>query len=343
MMDYLRRRFIKVTVGSISSKLRRVHSSVPQGGKWSAPLWDFEISTLEDLDLNGQLMSYADDCSLVYEISCSNRDSIITAVNNDLATLETWGLQWLVSFEPTKTHSIVISRQDSSFDPTGITFMDKPVSPVEEMKLVGFIFDCKMTMAPMVDHVARKARSKLSAVHRLRQHLDSKNMEQMYKAFVRSTIEYGNLVYLSAADTHKQKLDRIQARAAKIGNFSLETLDSRRCAALIGFTFKLLDGGGRGLLDDFVPTITESEQSITRQPKVCEIVPALDFRDTSKQYDRSIGGQIPVVWNMIPQELTLGKETDEWQKKTKNCQRFLTGEKLADPKLKKCKKTSASF
>jgi hypothetical protein len=110
-----------------------------------------------------------------------------------------------------------------------------------------------------------------------------------------------------------------------------------------GCTFKLLDGGGRGLLNDFVPTITEPEQSITRQSKVCEIVPALDFRDTSKQYDRSIGGQIPVVWNMIPQELTLGEGTDEWQKKTKNCQRFLTGKKLADLKPKNVKKISASF
>ena len=183
-----------------------------------------------------------------------------------------------------------------------------------------------MTMAPMVDHVARKARSELS---------DSKNMEQMYKTFVHSTIEYGNPVYLFAADTHKQKLDRIQARAAKVGNFSVGTLDSRRCAALIGFTFKLLDGCGREFLNDFVPTITEPEQSITRQSKVREIVPAFDFRDTSKQYDPNIGGQIPVVRNAIPQELALSKETDEWQKKTKNCQRFLTGEKLADPKPEK--------
>ena len=173
-----------------------MYSSVPQGGKWSAPLWDFEISTLGDLDLVGELMSYADDCSLVYVVDEHNRGSVVADVNKDLAQLMDWGIEWHVSFEPTKTHSIVISRQDAPFDASGVQFMDKMVGAVEEMKLVGFIFDCKMTMAPMVGHVARKARKKLAAICRLKQHLDSKNLEQMYKAFVRSTVEYGNLVYV---------------------------------------------------------------------------------------------------------------------------------------------------
>jgi hypothetical protein len=216
MTDYLRRRFIRVAAGSVSSKLKRVYSSVPQGGKWSAPLWDFEISTLGDLDLAGELISDADDCSLVYVIDSCNRNTVTADVNNDLALLEDWGCKWHVTFEPTKTHSIVISRKDDPFISSGIHFMGEDIDPVTEMKLVGVIFDCKMTMGPMVDYVARKARVKLAAICRLRQHLDSRNLEQMYKAFVRSTIEYGNLVYMSAAASHKQKLNRVQARAQKM-------------------------------------------------------------------------------------------------------------------------------
>ena len=40
--------------------------------------------------------------------------------------------------------------------PDGIKFMDKPVVPVAEMKLVGFVFDPKMTMVPMINYVARQ-------------------------------------------------------------------------------------------------------------------------------------------------------------------------------------------
>ena len=57
---------------------------------------------------------------------------------------------------------------------------------VAQMKLVGFIFDEKMTLKPMIDHVASKARKKLNAICRLRRHLDAKNLEQMCKAFMSS-------------------------------------------------------------------------------------------------------------------------------------------------------------
>ena len=328
MRDYLLRRFIKVVVGGYSSKERRIYSSVPQGGKWSAPLWDFEISTLKDLDLHGWLLNYADDCSLVYEISSTNRQSIIAAANQDLAALEAWGVTWLVSFEPTKTHSMVVSRKSSPFDPSGIYFMGENIEPVDEMKLVGFIFDPKMTMKPMVDHVARKARSKLSAICRLKQHLDHNNLEQMYKAFVRSSIEYGNLEYMSAGSSITGKLDRIQAAAERMGNFSVESLGSRRDAALIGFVFKLLDGDGKGMLNDFIPTVVQPVQSRTRRAKKMEIKRRLDFEETSKQYDRSIEGRITEVWSKIPEELLKVKEGDSWQSATKNCQRFLTGKNV---------------
>jgi hypothetical protein len=331
MKNYLRRRFIRVVVGGESSKLRRIRSSVPQGGKWSAPLWDFEIATLGDLNLEGILLSYADDCSLLYKIDKNNRDTVTATVNSDLAALQEWGIEWHVSFEPSKTHSLVISRKRSPsnpFDPSGINFMGKPIGQVKQMKLVGFIFDEKMTMKPMIDYVARKARKKLNAISRLKQHLDASNLETMYKAFVRSSLEYGNLEYLSAGASIKAKLDRVQAAAERMGKFKVESLDSRREASLIGFTFKLLDGAGRGLLQDFIPTLEMPVASKTKQLKKVRVKPRLDSRDTSKQYDRSIEGHFPKVWSTLPPDLLQNSETDNWQSLTKNCQRFLTGKVL---------------
>jgi hypothetical protein len=72
MKDYLKNRFIQVLVGKQKSKKHRIFSSVPQGGKMSAPLWDFDISTFDDLDLFAILFSYADDCTLFYEITDEN-------------------------------------------------------------------------------------------------------------------------------------------------------------------------------------------------------------------------------------------------------------------------------
>jgi hypothetical protein len=159
---------------------------VPQGGKMSAPLWDFDISTLDDLDLFAMLFSYADDCTLFYEITDENARSIVAQANSDLKQLEQWGIQWLVSFEPTKTHIFVASRKskENTFDPSGISFMGNLIEQVKDVKIVGFIFDEKMTMEKMLKHVSKKAKTKLGAIKRLSHHLDSGNLEVMYKAFV---------------------------------------------------------------------------------------------------------------------------------------------------------------
>ena len=93
----------------------------------------------------------------------------------------------------------------------------EPIQQVSQMKLVGFVFDLKMTWGPMVDRLAKKARCKLGAIRRLRPFLDSENLKLMYTAFVRSGMEYGSVLYMGAADSHLEKLNRIRHSAQNLG------------------------------------------------------------------------------------------------------------------------------
>ena len=68
----------------------------------------------------------------------------------------------------------------------------------------------------------------------------------MYKSFVRSCLEYGHLLYFGAAKCHLDHLDALQHRAAGICHCTFPSLESRRHAAAIGLTCRLLDGEGRG-------------------------------------------------------------------------------------------------
>ena len=77
----------------------------------------------------------------------------------------------------------------------------------------------------------------------------------MYKAFVRSVMEFGNLEYMSAADTHLARLDTVQRSAQRICGSIFESLEVRREAAVFGLVCKLLDGDGRGGLNEFVPQL----------------------------------------------------------------------------------------
>ena len=143
------------------------------------------------------------------------------------------------------------------------------------------------------------------------------------------------MVTIPAGSSYKERLDRVQAAAGQMGSFSVKSLGSRRETALIEFTLKLLDKNGRGLLNDFIPTITLSQAS--SRPKICS---KLESRDTTKQFDRSIEGQISQIWPKIPTELLTKEKTDEWQGLTKNCQRSLTGKKLRETRKLKNKQSA---
>ena len=148
----------------------------------------------------------------------------------------------------------------------------------------------------MVTKTSRKGRSKIAALYRLRPYLDSANLETMYKAFVRSSLEYGSLEYMVAAPTHLKKLDRIQDAAERLGGFKVESLASRRDASLFGLMFKFLDGGGRGHLNNFTPTITEVDPA----HKGRHTVTGLQLVDKTNRksllcYERSIAGKAPKV------------------------------------------------
>ena len=332
LKSYLKNRFIEVVRGIARSRRRLITSSVPQGGKWSAPLWDYDIATLDELEIE-ELFAYADDLGLIYEVTDENYNSIIDHINEDFDKLEKWAKEWNVTFAADKTEAMVISRKKKAFDISALRFKGEEVEQVKEIKLVGFTFDEKMTMEPMIKKASKKGRAKIAALYRLKPYLDSENLETMYKAFVRSSMEYGNLEYMAGAPTHLLKLDRIQAAAEKLGGFKVESLESRRDASLIGLLFKVLDGDGRGKLDDFKPTI----ETLDPIRKGRHTTTGLQLKDQTNAdsllcFERSIAGRAHEVWKKLPQGLLTSKGEGKWQSITKNCQRALTGKKLKQEK-----------
>ena len=109
--------------------------------------------------------------------------------------------------------------------------------------------------------VAKEARKRLGAVRRIAHMLDDRAKMMANKAFVRTKIEYGNLIYWGAAEDYLEKLDdRVQSSAvsstmlADSSAFFIPSLESRRQeAAAVGLTCKLLDGQGRGVLSEVQP------------------------------------------------------------------------------------------
>ena len=152
--------------------------------------------------------------------------------------------------------------------------------------------------------------------------LDDRAKMMAYKAFVRSKIEYGNLIYWGAAEGYLEKLDRVQSSAVSMladsSAFFIPSLESRRQAAAVGLTCKLLDGQGRGALSEvqpvFAPPTTKSTRSSDRiaaqraaGPQHPHQLKAAAIRHTGNRpslvtYKRSYRARIPEIWNSLDHE-----------------------------------------
>ena len=201
----------------------------------------------------------------------------------------------------------------------------------EELTLVGFVLDKKLTWKPMLNKVCSKGRQALGAMFRLKSLLDCSDLAILFKAFVRSTLEYGNLEYFAAVPGYLQRLDRIQATAEWLCGHSFTAIGDRRKVAAFELVCKLLDGECVGQLQQMCPDLVVEEQGLpnnatTRsQDSVSEVGARIEskFRPRLDSYKRSFAAQMGSVFGELPASVVEIGLQKSWRAAMKPGQRFL--------------------
>ena len=118
------------------------------------------------------------------------------------------------------------------------------VEEKEQLKALEFIIDPKGNWSLHVQQTAADARKRLGwgYIRRVAHLLDNQGIMMAFKAFVRSKIEYGNLVYWGEAHTNLGKLDKVQQSAISLLDDPEPSLlpcplERRREAAAVGLLF----------------------------------------------------------------------------------------------------------
>ena len=113
--SYLYKRFLRVISRGKASELKQIFSGVPQGGKLSTDLWNFDVNEIDTaIGDDGDLFCYADDNFIWYEATEENRRFIMQVINTDLQALANWARDNKTTFEHSKTYAQVFSRRAES-------------------------------------------------------------------------------------------------------------------------------------------------------------------------------------------------------------------------------------
>ncbi|XP_063869600.1 uncharacterized protein LOC135105396 [Scylla paramamosain] len=164
-------------------------------------------------------------------------------MNVTLNRIVSWSSKWPVKFAPNKTQMSIISR---SRTPLQLSLEGQAIRRQDEMDVLGVTYDSALTFRHYIERLARKASGKLASLRRMSWLLDDKGLEILYKAKVRSSLEYSSLAWGGEATRHLSLLDRVQTRAVRLIKDSgdrnepkLHSLQHRRDVAGLVVIYKI--------------------------------------------------------------------------------------------------------
>ena len=223
--DYLNDRKQRVVLPGASSSWTSVKAGVPQGSILGPLLFLLYINDIVE-DINSSIRLFADDTSLYIIVD----DPIHAAeqLNLDLAKIHHLADKWLVTFNPGKSESILLSRKHNKPYHPPVLLNQTQITEVNSHKHLGIIFSNDCTWHEHLELVKSKAWKRINIMRKLKFQLDRKSLQTIYFSFIRPLLEYADVVWNNCTQYESNELDKIQHEAARIvtGATKLASIDS---------------------------------------------------------------------------------------------------------------------
>ena len=212
-ISYLTNRFQRVAIpGGVSGWLE-ILAGVPQGSILGPLLFIiFIIDIVKEIHSNIRL--FADDTSLYIIVDFP--DSAAQILNLDLERLYNWAVQWLVKFNPIKTESLLFSRRVNLQDHPTLFFNDVPIQEVVSHKHLGVYLSQRCDWQKHIDFIKEKARSRINLLRMLKFTINRKSLETIYFAYIRSLLEYADVLWDNCTQQQCNESEKIQLEAGRI-------------------------------------------------------------------------------------------------------------------------------
>ena len=209
--SYLKNRTQRVVVNGKCSEWCRVTSGTPEGGVISALLFALYVNDLPR-GISSRVLLYADDAKVYRKVTCRNDAQLL---QQDLQKLVQWSKTWKLDLNASKCKSFTMTLKTKPLT-TNYIIGATTLEHVDKIRDLGVILDTKLTFGAHVDQAVRKANCALGVLIRSfqkanpRGYLCVSSVLTSYNAHVRSNLEYCSVIWNGAADTHTERIRRIE-------------------------------------------------------------------------------------------------------------------------------------
>ena len=211
---------------SISVRLRQGATSsahptscgVPQGSVISPVLFLLMINDIiHPCPPSIHYSLYADDCAIW--TSDHSPDVCLTRIQAVLNSIEAWSSHTGLALSPSKSKAMFFSRRRNLPLTTPLTLSSYPLAYVSQFRFLGLLFDSHLTWRPHCVALRERCSKDLRLLRIVSSRgwgADSTSLRSLYISLTRSKLQYGSLLFHTAARTTLEILDRIQYAAARI-------------------------------------------------------------------------------------------------------------------------------
>ena len=149
-------------------------------------------------------------------------------LNCDLDVIQQWAYQWKMEFNPDPTKQAtedLFSCKKSSPNHPQLIFNGIAVAKVTDQNHLGLILDSRLSFEKHINEKIIKAKKVVGILKHLSKFLPLKTLDQMYKALVRSHLDYCDIIYHIPSHQNQaplgvtlhpvmEKVERIQYQSA---------------------------------------------------------------------------------------------------------------------------------
>lgn len=194
-----------------------VQNGTLQGSIVSPVLFSIMINEVfGDIDYSMGVSLFADD-GVIWKRG-RNLQFTMAKMQQELQKVESWALAWGFRFSVSKTKWIIFTRKRIHCQ-LSLKLYGSDIDKVDCFKYLGIWFDERLTWKTHIGKMTEKYKKVLNILRCLQGNdwgADRTALRALYVGLIRSVLDYGCLVYGSAAKTLLNDLDRVQYQALRL-------------------------------------------------------------------------------------------------------------------------------
>ena len=215
LIDYLSNR-TQVEFQGVTSNPKAISAGVPQGSILGPLLFILHINDLPEVVSECNILMYADDTVLY--CSSSQASVIQDKLNAELSKIEHWLSLNSLFVNVTKTEAMLFGTAPrlSAVNYFSINLNNNVIKRVFQFTYLVIVFDDRLSWNEHIKHLISKAGKRVGMLGRLRRSLTRGSANVVYCSLIRPILQYCVSVWGCCGQGHKQGLEALQNRAARI-------------------------------------------------------------------------------------------------------------------------------